>query len=163
VAHARPFYYYLPILLGGFSPWSFFLPLAFVRVLWRPFRKVDERALFLCLWFAVIFLFFSAAFFRCELETRNLYTAIVSGCVFVGWDSLARSFGEPDDEIAKSVLVFFPASGGDFSPWVGLSFSRAPDHVEHEIWVGSEFDKLLWNLLGSNDCAVLPLADLSTL
>jgi 4-amino-4-deoxy-L-arabinose transferase-like glycosyltransferase len=61
VAHSRPVYYYIPILLGGFSPWSFFLPLAFIHAFWRPFRRVDERALFLFLWFAVIFLFFSAA------------------------------------------------------------------------------------------------------
>jgi|RhiMetdeSRZDD1v2_1073273.scaffolds.fasta_scaffold32811_6 4-amino-4-deoxy-L-arabinose transferase-like glycosyltransferase len=61
VAHARPFYYYIPILLGGFSPWSFFLPLQFIHSLWRPTKSVDERALFLFLWFAVIFLFFSAA------------------------------------------------------------------------------------------------------
>jgi 4-amino-4-deoxy-L-arabinose transferase-like glycosyltransferase len=61
VLHARPFYYYVPILFGGFSPWSFFLPFAIVAALRRTEKKLDERALFLILWCAVIYLFFSFA------------------------------------------------------------------------------------------------------
>lgn len=61
VTHARPFYYYLPILLGGFSPWSVFLPLAMVRLLGRKAGRIDNRPLFLAIWFAVILLFFSTA------------------------------------------------------------------------------------------------------
>ena len=103
VAHARPFYYYVPILLGGFSPWSFFLPLAFVRVLWRPFRKVDERALFLCLWFAVIFLFFSAA--SSKLGTYIL-PSFPAASLLVGilWHDLLES---PTMKLRKAFLYSY--------------------------------------------------------
>lgn len=59
--HPRPFYYYFRILLGGFFPWSFFLPLTLIRALWGRIREVDERTLFLVVWCGVIFLFFSTA------------------------------------------------------------------------------------------------------
>ncbi len=59
--HPRPFYYYFPILLGGFFPWSFFLPLTLIRALWGRIREVDERTLFLVVWCGVILLFFSTA------------------------------------------------------------------------------------------------------
>lgn len=56
------FYYNIPIVLGGFFPWSAFLPFG----LWRTFKKVvtknsreREGAIFILLWFAVIFIFFS--------------------------------------------------------------------------------------------------------
>jgi len=62
--HAGPFYFYFPILLGGFSPWSFFLPLAFIHAFrggWKGWKGMDDGILFLILWISVIFLFFSAA------------------------------------------------------------------------------------------------------
>ena len=105
VAHARPLYYYLPILLGGFSPWSFFLPLAFIRALWRPFRKVDEGGLFLCLWFAVIFLFFSAA--SSKLGTYIL-PSFPAASLLVGilWHDLLET---PTIKLRKGFLYsFFP-------------------------------------------------------
>jgi 4-amino-4-deoxy-L-arabinose transferase-like glycosyltransferase len=61
LGHPKPFYYYIPILLGGFFPWSFFLPLALIRVLRVRLKAVDDRALFLVVWFGAIFLFFSVA------------------------------------------------------------------------------------------------------
>ena len=103
VAHARPFYYYLPILLGGFSPWSFFLPLAFIRSLWRPFGKIDERALFLCLWFAVIFLFFSGA--SSKLGTYIL-PSFPAASLLVGilWHGLLET---PTIKLRKAFLYSF--------------------------------------------------------
>jgi 4-amino-4-deoxy-L-arabinose transferase-like glycosyltransferase len=59
--HPRPFYYFVPVLLGGMLPWSFFVPLAFLRPLERKLQKIDDGVLFLLCWFLVIFLFFSAA------------------------------------------------------------------------------------------------------
>ncbi|MHC1698430.1 MAG: glycosyltransferase family 39 protein [Geobacteraceae bacterium] len=55
--HGRyePPWYFIPVLLGGIMPWSFFLPGA-VKSVWE---KRDSHQLFLCLWFGVIFVFFS--------------------------------------------------------------------------------------------------------
>jgi 4-amino-4-deoxy-L-arabinose transferase-like glycosyltransferase len=59
--HPEPFYYYLPILAGGFFPWSLFLPTVLFRTLRRGFSKMADRTLYLVLWFAAVFLFFSVA------------------------------------------------------------------------------------------------------
>ena len=55
--HGRyePPWYFIPVLLGGMLPWSFFLPGA-VTSAWA---KRDSAGLFLSLWFGVIFVFFS--------------------------------------------------------------------------------------------------------
>lgn len=59
--HPEPFYYYAPILMGGFFPWSIMLPIALVRPFWNSLKRVDEATLYLIVWFASVFLFFSAA------------------------------------------------------------------------------------------------------
>ncbi|MFH1593501.1 MAG: glycosyltransferase family 39 protein [Candidatus Omnitrophota bacterium] len=61
------FYYYLPILIGGFAPWVAFLPLS----IWQNLKEKDRRrrnaGIFLITWFLTIFLFFS--FSRTKLPT----------------------------------------------------------------------------------------------
>lgn len=56
-SHIEPFYYYFPRLLGGFAPWSLFLPVVLTLNL-RESKK-DEVLLFLLSWFICIFLFLS--------------------------------------------------------------------------------------------------------
>ena len=59
-SHAQPFYYYLMWYPAAFFPWSFVFPLALVAAVreWR--RSREPGAQLVVLWFAVIFLFFSA-------------------------------------------------------------------------------------------------------
>ncbi len=80
--HPRPFYYYVPALLGGMLPWSVFVP----QALWRPLagglRKMDDGALFLICWSGAIFLFFSAA--SSKLETYIL-PAFPAFALLIGW------------------------------------------------------------------------------
>jgi 4-amino-4-deoxy-L-arabinose transferase-like glycosyltransferase len=59
--HPEPFYYYILFLLGGFFPWSLFLPLALIRSLRHRFKEMHEGTLFLLIWVCSIFLFFSVA------------------------------------------------------------------------------------------------------
>jgi len=59
--HPQPFHYYLPLLMGGFFPWSFFLPVALVRPFWGGFKHIDDGVLYLILWFGAVFVFFSVA------------------------------------------------------------------------------------------------------
>lgn len=61
VTHPRPVYFYVYILLGGFFPWSIFLPLALLGALRGRFEKVGKGALFLIVWLVVVFFFFSVA------------------------------------------------------------------------------------------------------
>ena len=61
VNHPEPIYFFIPILLAGFLPWSFFLPPILHR-LWegRHDEGKGER-LFLIVWVATVLLFFSLA------------------------------------------------------------------------------------------------------
>ena len=55
----QPFWFFVPVLLGTMLPWSFFIPGALVRA-WRD-RHHDEgqAGIYLLIWTALIFLFFS--------------------------------------------------------------------------------------------------------
>jgi 4-amino-4-deoxy-L-arabinose transferase-like glycosyltransferase len=53
--HPKPFYYYLPVLLGLMLPWSWLLPWS----LGRRETAADPERLFLLLWAGVILAFFS--------------------------------------------------------------------------------------------------------
>jgi len=59
--HPEPFHYYLPVLLVGLIPWSFFLPAALVRVWQRRSEDTHGGTVFLLLWAGFYFAFFSAA------------------------------------------------------------------------------------------------------
>jgi 4-amino-4-deoxy-L-arabinose transferase-like glycosyltransferase len=55
----QPFWFFVPVLLGGLLPWSFLVPSA-LRGWWRDRReKGGEERLLLVLWAGLIFLFFS--------------------------------------------------------------------------------------------------------
>ena len=59
--HPEPLYYYIPTLLGVFFPWSLFLPVTFVYCFRKNLGKISDETVFLFIWFATIFLFFSLA------------------------------------------------------------------------------------------------------
>jgi 4-amino-4-deoxy-L-arabinose transferase-like glycosyltransferase len=101
--HQEPFYYYFPILLGGFLPWSFFLPVALLRGIRGLFKERDERIVFLVLWFLVIFLFFSAASSKLPTYLFPLFPAI-SLLVGIPWHDLLRG-AEP--KLWKGFLYSF--------------------------------------------------------
>ncbi len=98
IIEPQPFYYYLPVLILGFFPWSAFLPYSLVYLRPGRMREVGEReeALFILLWFAITFLFFSIAKTRLSNHILPLYPAIA---LMVGkvWD----------DIIARVVLTPF--------------------------------------------------------
>ena len=59
--HPKPFYYYIPVLMGGLFPWSLFLPLAFFRTLRNRGASHGDGVIFALIWFGVVFIFFSMA------------------------------------------------------------------------------------------------------
>jgi 4-amino-4-deoxy-L-arabinose transferase-like glycosyltransferase len=98
-------YYYIPVLLGGFFPWSAFLPFG----LWRAFKGArsplpGERRghVFLLLWFVIIFVFFSAASTR--LPTY-IFPAFAAAALIVGraWDEFLDRTGR---QSAAKGLIF---------------------------------------------------------
>ena len=88
--HSAPFYYYFPVLLGGFFPWSCFLPLTFIRVFQDRFNKLDQAVAFLIIWFLVIFVFFSAARSKLPTYVLPLFPA-VSCLVGILWHDLLKN------------------------------------------------------------------------
>jgi len=84
-------YYNIPVIFGGFFPWSVFLPFG----LWRIFKKAYERqpsassekrgSIFILVWFLSIFLFFTAS--STKLPTY-VFPCFISLALIVGslWD-----------------------------------------------------------------------------
>lgn len=56
--HQKPVYYFIPYLFTLGLPWTMLLPVGLVHY-FRRYRFRDERELFLGIWIAVIFVFFS--------------------------------------------------------------------------------------------------------
>jgi 4-amino-4-deoxy-L-arabinose transferase-like glycosyltransferase len=75
-SHREPFYFYLPVFMGGFFPWSCFLPYALVKTL-SPFKKLADRKqdLLLILWLVVPFIFFSIASAKLNTYILPVYPA----------------------------------------------------------------------------------------
>ncbi|MGI4790802.1 MAG: ArnT family glycosyltransferase [Janthinobacterium lividum] len=82
-----PFWFFLPVLLGGFFPWSLALPSA-VILTWLQGRQTlqeqasDNPALFLGLWTALVFVFFSAS--QSKLVTY-IFPLFPAAAVLVGY------------------------------------------------------------------------------
>ncbi len=88
--HPRPFYYYVHILLGGFFPWSFFLPLALLHAVRRRSEEHGVARLYLLLWLGVVFVFFSMASSKLSTYILPLFPAaalLVGDC----WCALLKA------------------------------------------------------------------------
>jgi len=88
--HPNPFYYYIPVLFGGFFPWSCFLPLALTFALRKKFESSHESTTFLVIWFGTIFIFFSMATSKLATYILPLFPA-ASLLVALCWQELLNS------------------------------------------------------------------------
>lgn len=73
--HSHPIYYYIPYLFSQALPWGLLLPV----VLWDSFKKgapSGENTLYLKIWFAVMFVFFSIALGKRPVYLLPLYAAL---------------------------------------------------------------------------------------
>ena len=61
IDHSEPIYYLFLILMGGFLPWSLFLPLVLHNLWERRIDEGQEERLLLVVWAATVLLFFSLA------------------------------------------------------------------------------------------------------
>jgi 4-amino-4-deoxy-L-arabinose transferase-like glycosyltransferase len=133
--HSAPFYYYLPVVLGGFFPWSCFLPLALFRVFRDRLMKRDEAASFLLSWFLVIFLFFSVASSKLATYLLPMFPAVAC-LVGLLWRDLLEdrdpgfqkgvrySFLVLLGVFAAAMIYLFFNPPQKFEPDYGLDFSR---------------------------------------
>ncbi len=87
--HSHPFYYYFPTLLAGLCPWTPFVLAALGAAVARPTARRDVRVVFPVVWFAVVFLFYSAADAKRSVYLLALYpaAALVTGW---WWSELVR-------------------------------------------------------------------------
>ncbi|MFH1190305.1 MAG: glycosyltransferase family 39 protein [Candidatus Omnitrophota bacterium] len=106
------FYYNIPIIMGGFFPWSVFLPAGFLHAIGKLRVKSSESgvrniaedtgrkgSIFVLVWFAVIFGFFTVS--STKLPTY-IFPLFISSAVIVG--ALLDDFLK--GEIAGSVMRF---------------------------------------------------------
>ncbi len=101
--HPNPFYYYIPVLFGGFFPWSCFFPLALFYAVRRKFENIGESAAFLLIWFSTIFIFFSIAGSKLPTYILPLFPA-ASLLVALCWQELLNC---PQAKIRRGFLYSF--------------------------------------------------------
>ncbi|MDD5423616.1 MAG: glycosyltransferase family 39 protein [Candidatus Omnitrophica bacterium] len=86
-------YYNIPIVFGGFFPWSAFLPFALWHAFKKSFRKSSPESahlVFAAMWFFVIFIFFSIS--STKLPTYIFPSFIgLALIVAVLWDDFLRN------------------------------------------------------------------------
>jgi 4-amino-4-deoxy-L-arabinose transferase-like glycosyltransferase len=90
--HLEPFYFYLPVLFGGFLPWSFFLPAALVRCFKGGAGRLGPGKRYLLVWAGSVFLFFSAASSKLPTYILPMFPA-ASLLVADYWRGLTRESG----------------------------------------------------------------------
>jgi len=54
----QPFWFFIPVIIGGFVPWTFLVPAVFKR-LKHKWKTIPETVVFSLVWFAVAFLIFT--------------------------------------------------------------------------------------------------------
>ena len=109
----QPLWFFIPILIGTMLPWSLFIPTALRRV-WRERNTAEGDArLYLVIWAAFIFLFFSKSNSKLVPYILPVFPALA---LLIG-NGLARAF---DGEFKPVKVEAFVAAGGLFIAGAGL-------------------------------------------
>lgn len=120
-SHVKPFYYYLYNFPFEFMPWFLFLPAAMAYGFSEELVEKRKESLFLLVWFAVIFLFFSLSKGKRGLYMLPVYPAT---SLMVGklWDDFISS---PLEHFRREWTSFplygfmgFALLAGAAIPWV---------------------------------------------
>jgi len=78
----HPFWYFAPLILGGFLPWSMYLP-AFAIAGWpRSERQLPRPIVYALCWFTALFIFFSASRGKCSVYILPAFPPLG---VLTGW------------------------------------------------------------------------------
>jgi hypothetical protein len=106
--HSHPIYYYISYLFTQSMPWGLFLPV----LLWDLFSsgvRANENALFLKLWFLVMFVFFSVSAGKRAVYLLPLYPAL--SLLLAAWFYEAKNAGKGRLAIYRSIGVFAAVTG----------------------------------------------------
>jgi 4-amino-4-deoxy-L-arabinose transferase-like glycosyltransferase len=126
----------LPVLVGGFFPWSCFLPLAVFRIFRDRLIKRDEAAAFLLSWFLVIFLFFTVASSKLATYLLPAFPAL-SCLVGLLWRDLIE---DRAPGLQRGVLYSFFVLVGVFAAAMIYLFLNPPQKFEPDYGLNlSEF------------------------
>ncbi|MBI3301744.1 MAG: glycosyltransferase family 39 protein [Deltaproteobacteria bacterium] len=89
MGHEHPFYYFVPNLFLGMAPWSFFFPLLVLFLYQRRRTWVEDGFLYLVIWIATVFLFYSVATSKRSVYILPLYPSVA---LLLGawWQELRR-------------------------------------------------------------------------
>jgi len=108
-SHSASPFFYIPVLLVGFFPWSPFLPLG----AWRIFRegpwdnRVKGQGIFLAGWFLVVFIFFSVSGTKLVTYILPLYP-VAALVVARFWENFIEA-GERDPALRKYMDISYAA------------------------------------------------------
>jgi hypothetical protein len=150
-------FYYIPVYLGGFFPWSFFLLMAGWSRLrrWRELKQEASRPiLFLLSWAAWVFVFFTLS--HSKLPTYFL-PAVVPLSILVGmiWGDVGKQARPPDWLTAGfalllglGVLVAATSHSWLFATVQGRLSKRLPHHVMSFIQPSLLYTGLILGALG---------------
>lgn len=83
---AGPWTYYLPVLFAGAFPWTAFWPAA---AAYHARRRADDGSLFVVLWCAIVFVFYSIAATKLPNYVLPIYPLAAIG-VAAWWEAAAR-------------------------------------------------------------------------
>jgi len=126
--HPAPFYYYVPVLFGGFFPWSCFLPLALIYAIRKRFQTVPGATAFLVSWVGVIFIFFSIAGSKLPTYILPIFPAAAL-LVALLWCEL---FKTPTPGIRRGFLVSYLPVMIIFAAALIYIWAQPLVEVEHE-------------------------------
>ena len=106
--HSHPIYYYISYLFTQSIPWGLFLPV----LLWDFFTSgvpANESALFLKLWFLVMFVFFSISVGKRAVYLLPLYPAL--SLLLAAWFYAAKNAGKGRLAIYRGIGLFAAVTG----------------------------------------------------
>ncbi len=142
--HDGPWYFYFPIVLGLFAPWSVYLPFSLIRLhlwrrnFWRKQPRNSHLGVFACWWFICIFGFFSICVTKLPSYVLPL---IPAGAILValGWsEALTKSLAAKLD---RGLLV---SIGGNcfLAIALAIAFWYLPELVGKDVVIPKLGDKV---------------------
>ncbi len=104
VNHPRSFFYYFYIFPLDFMPWTFFLPVAFIKGIFNSNKKIDKKIIWFLCWFFIPFIFLCFSTEKRGLYLLPIYPAI---SIILGYSFSKFNFtNEKLFEIPYTILIF---------------------------------------------------------